>query len=154
MARSASIKTSFLIYLFSMFLMVSFFSQCFSERIQHSITKTVVRQQIMPFRPFIETSDSQNTGYLRVLVQIHERRLDKCLKGSRVLILKDSTCRPLAAIRLFRTTDRSNISRCRVPARSHCRNIRDIKLTMMLIPKFERYISRNSSVVRQFDFFG
>ena len=107
MARSASIKTSFLIYLFSMFLMVSFFSQCFSERIQHSITKTVVRQQIMPFRPFIETSDSQNTGYLRVLVQIHERRLDKCLKGSRVLILKDSTCRPLAAIRLFRTTDRS-----------------------------------------------
>ena len=108
MTRSASIKTSFFIYLFSMFLMVAFFSQSFSECIQHSITKTVVRQQIVSFRPFIETSDSQNTRYFRMLVQIHERRLDKCLKGSWVLILKDSTCRPLTAIRLLRTTGSSS----------------------------------------------
>ena len=129
--------------------MITLFAQCLAQCIQHSVAKTVIGQQIMPFRPFIETSNSQDARNLRMLIQIHKRRLNKRFKGSRTFILENRASRPLTAIRLFRTIIRSDISRSRIPTRSHCRHVWNIELTVMLVPKFESYISCNSSVIGQ-----
>ena len=118
MAGNANTRNNLFIYLFSVFLMITSFTQCFSERIKHTISKAIIRQQIMSLGPFIKTSNSKNARYFRMLIQVYKRRLYKSFKRSRILILKNSARRPLTTIRLFRTTLRSNITRGRVPARS------------------------------------
>ena len=92
MAGNTNARNNLLIDLFPMFLMITSFTQRFSQRIKHAISKTVVRQQIMAFGPLVETGNSENTGNFRMFIQIYKRRLDKSFKRSRILILKDSAC--------------------------------------------------------------
>ena len=77
MAGNTNARNNLLIDLFPMFLMITSFTQRFSQRIKHAISKTVVRQQIMAFGPLVETGNSENTGNFRMFIQIYKRRLDK-----------------------------------------------------------------------------
>ena len=70
-------------------VMIALFTQSLGQRIEHTVSETVVRQQVMAFAPLVEASDSNDARNIGTLVLVGERSLYESLEGCRIFVLEN-----------------------------------------------------------------
>lgn len=152
--RRCELKYILLFQAFAMLLMQSLFPDGLSQSVEHSVSESIVGQEVVTLAPFVEACDGYEARHVGMPVQISERRLYERFESCGTFVDEYRASGPFRAVGCRGTVGGCDVAGRGVPSGSDCWDVGNLMCLVTFIPDFERHIGRRDAIVGQFDLFG